>query len=66
MMQMQRLNVPIFGAASVNKIYIIFRVFNLLSPRDVDCRIFVDPFRFRGRYIDFEVYNWTGKVRDGE
>jgi hypothetical protein len=56
---MENLNVPLFGTA--NKVYVIFRVFNLAS-RDVGMKIFADPFRLRGRSLEFEVGTWHAKV----
>lgn len=59
--QMQNLALPSSG--TISRVYVIFRVFNL-SSRDVDMEIFVDPIRFRGSHLDFEVQTWVGKVRD--
>ena len=40
------------------QIYLIIRVFNLISP-EIDMRVYVDPWRFRGSLLDFEAQTWT-------
>jgi hypothetical protein len=40
------------------QIYLIIRVFNLTSP-DIDMRVYVDPWRFRGTLLNFEAQAWT-------
>ena len=40
------------------QIYLIMRVFNLISP-DIGMRVYVDPWRFRGTLLDFEAQAWT-------
>lgn len=39
------------------QIYLIIRVFNLTS--DIDMRVYVDPWRFRGTLLNFEAQAWT-------
>jgi len=59
---MQNLAVPLFS--TFNKVYVIFRVFNLAS-RDVGMKMFVDPLRLRGHGLEFEVGTWLAKVTGG-
>ena len=40
------------------QIYLIIRVFNLISP-DISMRVYVDPWRFRGTLLNFEAQTWT-------
>ena len=40
------------------QIYLIIRVFNLISS-DIDMRVYVDPWRFRGTLLNFEAQTWT-------
>jgi hypothetical protein len=37
-----------------SKIYVIMRVFDLATP-DIGMKIFVNPLRFKGSKLDFEV-----------
>ena len=39
------------------QVYLIIRVFNLTF--DIDMRIYVDPWRFRGTLLNFEAPTWT-------
>jgi hypothetical protein len=40
-----------------SKIYVIMRVFDLATP-DIGMKIFVNPLRFKGSKLDFEVDQW--------
>jgi hypothetical protein len=40
-----------------NKIYVIMRVFDLISP-EVGMKIFVEPLRFKGSKLNFEADQW--------
>ena len=39
------------------KVYVIFRVFNLLS-ENIEMRIFVDPWRLKDKTLKFVTDNW--------
>lgn len=43
------------------RVYVIMRVYELTST-NVGVKMFVDPLRLRGQYLDFEVQQWIGKV----
>ncbi|OAL53028.1 hypothetical protein IQ07DRAFT_585016 [Pyrenochaeta sp. DS3sAY3a] len=43
------------------RVYVIMRVYELTSG-SVGVKMFVDPLRLRGRYLEFEVQQWIGKV----
>jgi len=44
------------------RVYVIVRVFNVLSKDDKGCKIFVDPARLEGTYIEFEAERWAGRT----
>ena len=64
--QMEDLDVDLairsFG--NVNKIYVIFRVFNLTST-DVGMKMFVDPSRLNNQCLNFEPGTWFATVTNG-
>ena len=40
------------------QIYLIVRVSNLISS-EINMRVYVDPWRFRGTLLKFEAQTWT-------
>ncbi|CAO2653065.1 Nn.00g024760.m01.CDS01 [Neocucurbitaria sp. VM-36] len=44
-----------------SQVYVIFRVYNLTSP-NVGFKVFVDPTRLVGTYLDFEAQQWIART----
>ncbi|KAF1842835.1 uncharacterized protein K460DRAFT_367777 [Cucurbitaria berberidis CBS 394.84] len=44
-----------------NRVYVIVRIYNLTTT-NIGFKIFIDPLRLEGIYLDFEVQQWIGKT----
>jgi hypothetical protein len=42
----------------LSQVHVIMRVYDLMTP-DVKMKVYVDPIRFRGEGLEFEVGGWV-------
>jgi hypothetical protein len=42
----------------LSQVHVIMRVYDLMTP-DVKMKVYVDPMRFRGEGLEFEVGGWV-------